>query len=195
MKTISTASAFVLLALSLIGCGGGTLDGVSPGPMAMGDKHHLTLTRRWADVSPILPQRSKKVRVLSVDGPWLNRVYVARGLQPGEGMLKRQDKEHPVPSFHADMAPTELVEFATDSVSAMGYMRVETSKLRPARFGAADGLRFDLAAKTESGLEVQGTAQMAVAGKKLYVILYLAPAEHYYAATLPDVEEMMRSAS
>ena len=183
------------MAMTLAACGGGILSGVSPGPMAIGDRHRMVLARRWADVSPILPQRFKKVRVLSIDGPLLNRVYVARGLAPGEGLIRRRSKEEPVPAFHADMAPTELVEFVSDSVAAIGYHRVETSGLRPARFGAEDGLRLDLSAQTESGLEMRGSAQMAVIGGRLYLILYLAPAEHYYGATLPEVEEMMRSAS
>jgi hypothetical protein len=182
-------------AAGLAGCGGGTLDSVKPGPMKLGDRHQLVLTRQWADVSPILPQRFKKVRVLSIDGPLLNRVYVARGLEKGEGLIRRASKERPVPTFQPDMSPTELVEFTADSITAVGYMRVETSGLRPARFGQADGLRLDVAAQTESGLEVRGTAEMAVVKGRLYLILYLAPAEHYFAASLSDVEEMLRSAS
>lgn len=196
MRILTVAVACGLSASVLAGCGGGgTLDGVSSGPMALGDRHHVVLGRRWADISPILPQRSKKVRVLSIDGPLLNRVYVARGLESGDGLLKRADKEHPVPAFHADMSPTELVEFTTDSVAAMGYLRVEASRLRPAKFGGEDGVRFDLQAKTTSGLEMLGVAQMAVVKGRLYLILYVAPAEHYFAATLPEVEAMMKSAS
>jgi hypothetical protein len=182
-------------AAGLAGCGGGTLDGVKPGPMKLGDRHQLVLTRQWADVSPILAQRFKKVRVLSIDGPLLNRVYVARGLEKGEGLIKRASKEQPVPTFHPDMSPTELVEFTADSIAAVDYMRVETSGLRPARFGKADGLRIDIKAQTKSGLEIRGLAELAVIKDRLYLILYLAPAEHYYAASLADVEAILSSAT
>ena len=77
----------------------------------------------------------------------------------------------------------------------MGYERVATAKLRPATFGKGEAYRFDLAAKTQSGLEVDGEAEVATVDGKLYAVIYLAPAEHYYDATLPDVEAILASAS
>lgn len=182
-----------LAALALAGCA--AITPVPAGPLALGDNHSVTLNRMWSDVSNVLPGKSAKVKVLSIDGPLLNRVYVVQGLAPGEGLLTAAAKEHPVPTFHADMSATELVEFVSDSVTAAGYQRVETSKLRPAKFGTAGAVRFDIAAKTATGLEMQGAAEVAAAGGKLYLVLYLAPAEHYYATTLPDVEAIMNSAT
>jgi hypothetical protein len=141
-----------------------------------------------------MPQRGKSVRVLTIDGPLLNRVYLAQGLQQGVGLLKPVSKEHPVPTYHADMSATELVEFVSDSVAAMGYQRIETATLKPAKFGAVDGLRFGMTAQTESGLEMKGAAETAVVDGKLYLILYLAPREHYFDANLADVEAIMNSA-
>ena len=167
-----TAAALALVLIGLGGCI--SIPAVPAGPVALGDNHQVVLARQWSDVSALLPQRSKKVRVLTIDGPLLNRLYLAQGLAPGEGLVTAVSKERPVPVFHADMAPTELVEFVSNSIATIGYQRVETAKLRPAKFGETDALRFDVTAQTDSGLEMMGTAEVAAAGGKLYLVLYLA---------------------
>lgn len=186
-------TGLVLALLLMTACA--PIQSVSPGPLAVGDKHTVVLNRQWSDVSAILPQRAKNVRVLSIDGPLLNRLYIAQGLRPGEGLIRAASKEQPVPTYHADMGPTELAEFVAESAVALGYQRVETAKLRPAKFGAADALRLDLSAKTQSGLEISGVAQVSTVDGKLYLMLYLAPSEHYFTATLPDVEAILNSAA
>jgi hypothetical protein len=163
--------------------------------MSLGDRHSITLGREWSDISILLPQRNPKVRVLSIDGPMLNRLYVVQGLTPGEALIRAQNKDHPTPTFRSDMGGTDLVEFVSDSISAMGYERVNTSRLRPATFGKGEAFRFAISAKTENGLDIKGDAEVGTADAKLYAVIYLAPAEHYYEATLPDVEAILRSAS
>ena len=139
--------------------------------------------------------RPKNVRLLSLDGPALNRLYLTDGLVAGDFLVKPTAKEKPTPTYQKGMAPTELVEFVANSVSALNYERVETSGLRPTKLAGADGLRFDIKAKTHDGLEMAGTAAVAETGGKLYVILYLAPREHYFQATLSEVEAVIGSAS
>jgi hypothetical protein len=138
--------------------------------------------------------RPKNVRLLSIDGPLLNRLYLTDGLAPGEFLLKPARKEQPTPTYRAGMAPTELVEFVADSVAALDYQRVETSNLRPTKFGGDNAIRFDISAQTTEGLNIAGTAMVAETGGKLYVVLYLAPREHYFAANLAEVEQIMASA-
>lgn len=183
----------VALAAALAACS--AITPVGPGPLPLQGGRQVALSRQWSDVSAILPQRAKKVRVLSVDGPMLNRLYLAEGLSPGEGLLTRASKEHPAPTFKSDMSLTELVEFTADSVTLMGYQRVATSALRPGKFGADDAIRFEIDALTESGLEMKGVAMAATSKGRLYLLVYLAPAEHYFAATLPEVEAILKSAS
>ncbi len=157
--------------------------------------YHVTLGREWADISQIMVARPKNVRLLSLDGPLLNRLYLSDGLTSGQFLVKPLAKDKPTPTYQKGMSPTELVEFVSDSVAALDYQRVETAGLRPVKLVGAEGLRFDLKAKTREGLEIAGTAAVAESGGKLYVILYLAPAEHYYKATLGDVEGVISSAS
>ena len=122
-------------------------------------------------------------------------LYLTDGLAPGDFLVKPAAKDKPTPTYQKGMSATELVEFVADSVSALDYQKVETSGLRPTRLAGAEGLRFDLKGKTREGLEISGAAALAERGGKLYVILYLAPQEHYFQATLPEVESVMGSAS
>ncbi len=172
-----------------------TVTSAPAGSFKVGEGYQVTLDHEWSDISQIMNGRPKNVRLLSLDGPMLNRLYLTDGLATGDFLVKPTAKEKPTPTYQKGMAPTELVEFVADSVSALDYQRVETTGLRPTKLAGADGLRFDIKAKTREGLEISGAAAVAEAGGRLYVILYLAPQEHYFQATLPDVERVMTSAS
>ena len=86
------------------------------------------------------------------------------------------------------------VEFIHASVVALEYQRVQLVRPRPAAFGQGNGVRFDLTAQTKAGLDVKGTGVISEQGGKTYVLLYLAPAEHYFDATLAEVEAILGSA-
>jgi len=133
--------------------------------------------------------------VLSIDGPLLSRLYLTEGLAPGDALVQSTVKERPTPTYRADVSPTEVMEFVADSVSALGYAKVETSNPRPARFAGADAVRFDIACRTKDGLDVSGAALTAQRQGKLYLVLFLAPSEHYYGDVLAEVEAIMNSAS
>ena len=163
------------------------------GPYKLGATQ-VTLGRQWSDVSAITPNRVKQLRVLSIDGPLLNTLFLTAGLAPGDAMVRAPSKEKPTPKVRTGMTSAERMEFVTDSVAAMNYQRVESARPRAARYGGQPAVRFDLSARTPAGLDVLGTALVAELEGKLYVILYLAPAEHYFQATLPEVEQVMGSA-
>lgn len=161
------------------------------GPYASGS-HQVTLGRMWSDASAF-SGRVKAVKMLTIDGWQLNRLYVIDGLKSGDYIVRPARKESPTPTFRAGMTPNEQVEFVTDSIAAMGYQRVETEGLRPAKVGAANGLRVDIVARTPEGLDIAGITQITEVNGRLYVILYLAPTEHYFQATKAEVESIMES--
>jgi hypothetical protein len=76
----------------------------------------------------------------------------------------------------------------------MQYYRVETNNLRPVKVGERSGVRFDISAQTVDGLDISGIAQLVEVQDRLYVLLYLAPTEHYFEATRAEVESIMASA-
>lgn len=171
-----------------------TIADAPAGPLKVGTGYELQLGREWSDISQTMVGRAQNVRLLSVDGPLLDRLYISGGMAPGDYLIKPTVKEHPTPTLRKDMTASERIEFITDSVSALDYQRVQPVKPRPVKFGGADAIRVDLTAQTKEGLEIAGTATIANAGGKTYVILYLAPAEHYYKANLDEVEHIMTSA-
>lgn len=192
MRKRATAAALAVLLVGLSACV--SVTSAPAGAMKLG-AGQVTLGREWSDISQIMPARSKKVRLLSIDGPLLNRLYVTEGLAAGDYMIRAATKEHPTPLVRADMSVSEQIEFVADSVSAMDYQRVETARPRPVKFGQAPGVRFDITALTKEGLEMKGLGAVARgASGQLYVVLYLAPAEHYFAASLPEAESVIASA-
>jgi hypothetical protein len=183
--------AVALAALvSLSACAG--LKAVPAGPYASGG-NQITVGRTWTDMGRLF-DASKGVRLLSIDGPQLNRLFVIDGLKPGEFIMRPASKEKPTPTWKAGLSPTEQVEFLADTLSVMQYFRVETSGLRPVKVGDRSGVRFDITAQTVDGLDVSGIAQLVEAGDRLYILLYLAPTEHYFSATKAEVEGIMASA-
>lgn len=165
------------------------------GTYKVGNDYEITLQAGWADISRWMVFRPRGLRLLTADGPLLNRLYVTEGLKPSEFIVRPQSREQPTPTYRGGMSSRELVEFVTDSVAAMGYVRVESREVRPATFGAAPAIRFDIAAATPEGLEIAGAALLAERAKRLYLMLYLAPREHYFAARLGDVEKVFASAT
>lgn len=191
MITRRLRAAVALAALvSLSACAG--LKAVPAGPYASGG-NQITVGRTWTDMGRLF-DASKGVRMLSIDGPQLNRLFVIDGLKPGEYIIRPATKERPTPTWKAGLSPTEQVEFLTDSLTAMQYYRVETDGLRPVKVGDRAGLRFDITAQTVDGLDISGIAQLVEAGDRLYLLIYLAPTEHYFAATKAEVESIMASA-
>lgn len=180
------------LALLLAACA--SISAAPAGPYKVSGDMTVTLGQEWADASRAQVGAPRRVRLLTIDGPLLNRLYFTTGLQPGDFMVKPERRDRPTPTYRAGMSPTELVEFVADSVAALDFQRTETARLRPAKLGGADALRFDLTAQTDEGLDMSGTAVVAERGGKLYVILYLAPDEHYFTAGQAEVESIMASA-
>ncbi len=188
-RTLRIAAAFAAL-LALSGCA--AIKAVPPGPYASGG-NQITVGRTWSDMG-YLYDASKGVRLLSIDGPQLNRLFVIDGLKPGEFIMRPVTREQPSPTWKAGLTPTEQVEFIADTLVAMQYHRVETDNLRPIKAGDRSGVRFDISAQTVDGLNISGMAQLVAVNDRLYVLLYLAPTEHYFEATRAEVESIMASA-
>jgi len=177
-----------LASLGLSACGGIVL--APAGAYAVGEGSHVTLNRAWNDFTPITGL--KKVRLLTIDGPLLNRLYLTEGLVAGDAIVPPQSrKEATTPTFNPAMTVTEQVEFVANSVTAMEFEQVATSGVRPVQINGVRGVRFDIDAATKSGLVIKGRGQAVKQDGKLYVAIYLAPAEHYFANDLASAEAVM----
>ena len=135
------------------------------------------------------------IEIWTVNGPGLEAVYFADGIEDGDPFFERRfgepDKQQPL--FRSPMNANEAMEFVIDTLAVTGAGEVRARGLRPKKFGAHAGFRFDLDYLDATGLEGRGMAHGAVIDGKLYLMLYLAPAEHYFDTYGGPVEAMFES--
>lgn len=163
------------------------------GDYQVGGDTTVQLDRAWNDASAIWPDRPRKVRLLTLDGPSLNRLYLTEGLVEGDVLARSPRRESRTPVYTTSMTVTEQVEFVAQSLSALGFERVETSGVRPVDVAGARAARFDIGASTSAGLHISGIGQVLRRDEKLYVAIYLAPTEHYFEASRGSAEHVMQT--
>ncbi len=164
------------------------------GPLKIGQGTY-TLDRSWNDVTSVTMQQ-KGIRLLTLDGPTLNSLYLSEGLKEGQHLARPNSRrEKTTPAWRADMGVLEQVEFVRDSVEAYGYTRVESAAPRPVTVSGQRGVRFDLTATTAAGLQIKGFGQLVAKDGLAYVAIYLAPGEHFYPQSQASAQSAMDSLS
>lgn len=161
----------------------------------------VTLERRDLGGFSVEPQiewstlERRGIEIWTVNGTGLEAIYFAAGIEDGEPFFEQRfgEDEKELPLFHDDMTAFEAMEFIIDTLSISGAGEVRAMALRPSPFGAHPGFRFDLDYLDAGGLEERGMALGAVIDGKLYLMLYLAPAEHYFDTYGGPVEAMFES--
>jgi hypothetical protein len=185
IKRVHTYSALVSL-LVLTGCGG--VDLVSPGKSAdLGDGVTVMPTTAWARVHWGLGRDP----LLTIDGIGLGELHYYTGVQPGSPIFAVSgvsNKE--VGAYDPNMLPNDVMELLVANLTKAGNQNVRASNLSPAKFGSANGFRFDLAFVTSAGLNMRGETLISQRGGKLDLLLYIAPEEYYFAHRQPDVEQL-----
>jgi len=192
-NSVKSLALIAALSVSLSGCVSITL--APAGPYDVGGGTTVELNRPWNDVSALWTERPKKVRLLSRDGPLLNRLYLTDGLVDGDVFAPSPRRESRTPVYATSMSITEQVEFVAQSLGSFGFERVETSNLRPVEVSGTRAARFDISAMTGEGLKVSGIGQVIKNGEELFVAVYIAPTEHYFEASRESAEHAMSSLS
>ncbi len=128
----------------------------------------------------------------TVNGSPLEAVRFYKGLENGDAMFLA-DEDKKLPRFRSSMRASQVREFVVDSLTRSGGNRVKAKNLRPMKFGARKGFRFDLSFLTEDGLAMNGIVAGAVIDGKLHMILYTGTKTHYFALYKRHVERMMAS--
>ena len=190
-KTFTRLCAIALAGSFLAGC---TAISLAPtGPYDVGGGASVGLDQPWNDASAIWVDRPKKVRMLTLDGPALNRLYLTEGLVDGDVLARSPRRESRTPVYASTMTINEQVEFVAQSLSALGYERVETARIRPTEVGGERAARFDITASNTGGLQISGIGQVLRHDGKLYVAVYMAPTEHYFEASRASAENAMQT--
>lgn len=175
--------ALPLLLLSLAGCAAYSL--VPPARQQIGGAFSVEPQIAWSK------QSMSEFEIWTVDGPLLQTLRLYPGLEDGEALFDKDPEELPV--FRDDMLAGEVVELIADSLTRNGASNVRSYNLRPASFGDRPGYRVELEFLSERGLAMRGLAAGAVVGDRLYLILYVGAASHYFPKHERDVERLIES--
>lgn len=177
--------AAVVIAASIAGCAMFTL--IEPGRQKVAGYYTVESQIPWSRM-----QRGR-IELWTVDGPGLQALRFFDAVGDGESLVDATSGQKTLPKFSKGMTPNEVQELLVDTVVAMGGASVKATGLRPFRFGALPGFRFDLAFIDKNGLELQGLAAGAIKGDRLYLILYTGARLHYFPRYRDAVERILAS--
>lgn len=142
-----------------------------------------------------------RIELWTRDGTLLNQLQFVGAVEPGQHVFRsrRETKRRPDgPYFRSGMNGLELQALVLDGLAELGAVRPTARALRPQAFGDSQGsgesVRFDVDTANQDGLIYRGLAQASVHQGKLYVMLFLAPAEHYFDRDRALVKRMLDSA-
>ena len=137
----------------------------------------------------------KQTELWSFDGPLLNQIQFFGGLASGQPFAReRNKKREPLPKFTPAMKATDIAEAFEQTIRVtQGAPDFGIDRIEPAPFAGADGFRFAYHF-TSGELVRKGEARGAIIGGKLFMIVYSAPALHYFDAHLAAAHGVMDSA-
>lgn len=138
--------------------------------------------------------RSPRQELWTIDGPLLNQLRIISAIKPGEHVFLRGKQRRSQPDgpwFRSGMRPDEVRDLVLDALRLEGWTRVSANALRPAPLGDLSGLRFELDLTSGSGLIYRGQAAATERDGRLTLLLWLAPAEHYYPRDADAVRRLL----
>ena len=133
---------------------GGCVSYSAIGPGAMDYNGLKVQTGQAWNLVPKGPAIRPDSEVWTQDGILLDRIMIIPGVASGESLFKPLSSEQALPVFKADMLPNEIEELTESSVVKLfgeGDAAVETTNLRPHRFGEQNGFLFDLNVTVSDG--------------------------------------------
>jgi len=131
------------------------------------------------------------------NGILLDRILIIPAVPDGEPLFRQVSDSQALPLFYASMLPIEINEFTESSIVKLfgeDGAAVETSNLRPHRFGEDKGVIFDLEVKVSDGPDYKGMTGAMIVDEKLYLITFLGAEPYYYEKSLDEATEIIESA-
>lgn len=182
---------FAALAAAALAACVPTMAAAPPGAFDTGAGLAVNLQNSWTHI-PAGINYTTNGAVLTRQGLALQRVDILT-LEPGESIV-RVPRNTDAPEFRAGMSETELVELVTASLTRMGFTDIAADNIRAHQLAGASGVRFNIAGKYASGLNLRGDVALAESNGKLNVIMFVAPAAHYYEASAAEIDQLIQSA-
>jgi len=186
------------LALSLLLLGGCVVGYtlVNTGPATIGEAMTVNASAGY-NLAPHAPAFRKGSQVWTQDGLLLDRLILVPAVADGESILNAATKDAAMPVFRGDMLPNEIEELMESTIvkyAGEGNAVVNTSNLRPHRYGEHRGIMFDLDANFSDSPTYKGVAGAFVVDGELYALWYMGAEPYYYGKHLPAAEAIIRSA-
>ena len=190
-----TRIAFFTAVLFLAGCI--TFHAVPPGEPSFAGMT-VTTESTWNQAPRQWIRRMRSdAQAWTQNGLLLDRILFIPAIAPGETVFRELSGQDALPAFDANMLPNEIEELVESSIAKLfgeGGAVVETSGLRPHRFGDDRGLMFDLSVSVSDGPDYRGVTGAFVAEERLYLIVYLAVTPHYYDKYRDEAVAIIQSA-
>jgi hypothetical protein len=177
-----------LIAVVFIVAGCGTYQLVESG-------HRVTVGECFR-VDPGIPWSMTKeggVIVWTVDGQALERLIFFPGIKDGAPLIGRNRSAGTpqMPTYKDSMTLLEVADLLEATMARLNYHQFEKQNLRPATIGGLDGFRVDFSFVSEQGLEYRGFAEGATKDHKLYLVMYMGTALHYYNRYEPIADQII----
>lgn len=160
------------------------------------DSIAVTPPREWNRISASLFQDIADVEDWTQNGPYLDGISFVTGLKDGKALVRQRSREdRQVPKFRSNMTAPEIASMVESLFRVRGgTVDFKTTALAPTSFLGVSGFQYDFEHLDSDEVHRRGRAVGAVVDGKLYLILLDAARSHYFDASLPDFEAMVRSA-
>ncbi len=174
-------AAFLLL-MVMSGCVPQAFTLVTPGAVTVGSVT-IQVEAGWNEVNPAYVAYLRKGGATwTRDGLLLNRIIVVPSTAAGEPLFKEPKASAAYPKFRADMLPHEVAAFVESSLTKIageGEVLATSSNLRPARYGDAPGIVFDISLSFADAPEQRGVVGAFVIDDQLSFVAYLGAHPYY----------------
>lgn len=166
---------------------------VGPGPVTIKDRLTVTLDGAWNRFDAPGGDGSE---LWTSEGVSLDTLVFYPGVADGETLGKpRTNNPKALPKFRAAMSPSEIAELLEAYVTIDGSS-FRQEKLAPSTFAGGPGFRLEFrSVRKGDEVDFRGIAWGIVRDNRLYLMLYRAPASHYFQKHLARVEGIAASAA
>lgn len=156
----------------------------------------VTPPRDWNKQSTTLFDDISTVEDWTQNGPYLDTISFVTGMKDGQAVVRQRSREdRQVPKFRSNMTAPEVASMIESLFRVRGgTVDFRTTSLAPRMFLGANGFQYDFEHLDSDEVRRQGRAVGAIIDGRLYLVLLDATRSHYFGASLPDFEAIVRSA-
>ncbi len=181
--------AIALISVSaLVGCE--SMSAAPAGQYVLKNGVSIDLKEDWTHVPKNM--HGAKSSILTKDGLKLNQLHIMT-VEDGKTFIDKKSKSAEYPVYAQGSSPIKQIEFVTSNLARMGFEKVEPKNVTPTKLSGYDGVSMDLVGKYDSGLNLKGRMGLAETEKGLNVLIFIAPAMHYFDKDISSVNHLINT--